>query len=229
LSSSKGPEVKLDVNNPMLDAKCNRKRAEVDLQLLANRIALMKAEEARALAKISVTKDRAEQISDIKKRNESSGTERASIDMIREENLRTARIRAQTAQQNRKARLAETRQLVSDTKAAVATQKRAELERLMQERQHQLLVEEVERRQKAEEQRRRHELIKIRSAQLKEEKEKNIQAEYNSKLREEIKRAEEAEALIVQLEQEEKAMIERLRSVHETQQAAYQVLKQALD
>ena len=46
----------------MLDTKNNRKRAEADLQLLANRIALLRAEEQKAMSKISETKTRAKEI-----------------------------------------------------------------------------------------------------------------------------------------------------------------------
>jgi hypothetical protein len=46
----------------MIDAKECRKRAENDLQLIANRIALLRFEEQRALEKVSETKVRAQEI-----------------------------------------------------------------------------------------------------------------------------------------------------------------------
>lgn len=46
----------------MLDVKQGRKRAESDLQLLANRIALLKAEEHKALYKVQETKQRSQEI-----------------------------------------------------------------------------------------------------------------------------------------------------------------------
>jgi hypothetical protein len=46
----------------MLDAKLTRKRAESDLQLLANRIALLRTEEERAKNKISETQQKADQM-----------------------------------------------------------------------------------------------------------------------------------------------------------------------
>ena len=48
--------------NEMLDIKINRKRAESDLQLLANRIALLRLEEQKAMNKVNETKTRAEEI-----------------------------------------------------------------------------------------------------------------------------------------------------------------------
>ena len=46
----------------MLDVKDNRKRAESDLQLLANRIALLRVEEQKAVNKVHETKKRSEEI-----------------------------------------------------------------------------------------------------------------------------------------------------------------------
>ena len=50
------------VTNDMLDAKLTRKRAESDLQLLSNRIALLKLEEQKALHKVTETRQRADEI-----------------------------------------------------------------------------------------------------------------------------------------------------------------------
>ena len=231
LTSSRGPETeRVDfLSNPMLDAKCNRKRAEVDLQLLANRIALLKAEESKALQKVTVTKNRANEIMQIKKRNEASGTDRASVRMARDEQLRQACVRAQTAKAASRARLVETKKLVDKTKQEIAVQKRMEQERHLQETKRKLMVEEVEKRQRAEEQRRRHDLVKQRAMQEARIKEQKAQAQYSAKLAEEKRRAEEAEALIAQLEQEEKEMLKRLRTAHSTQQDAYQILKRSLE
>jgi hypothetical protein len=50
------------ITNDMLDAKLTRKRAESDLQLLSNRVALLKLEETKALSKVNETTQRADQI-----------------------------------------------------------------------------------------------------------------------------------------------------------------------
>eukprot|EP00605_Chrysophyceae_sp_TOSAG23-4_P002270 GSChrysophyteH1.ASY1.ANO1.2515.1 assembled CDS len=219
----------MNICNPMLDAKASRKRAEVDLQLLANRVALLKAEEAKALQKVNVTKVRAKDIIKIKKRNESSGTDRASTQMLREEQVRQAREQAQARRDAAKKRLAETQRLVHEGKQAVAVEKRKDMERRLEEKNRKLVVEEVEKRQKAEEQRRRHEMIKIRTNREKEEKELKAAADYSRKLEEEVRRAEEAEVLIAQLQAEEAEMIDRLRNAHNMQQSAYKTLKASLD
>ena len=103
------------------------------------------------------------------------------------------------------------------------------MERRLEEKNRKLVVEEVEKRQKAEEQRRRHEMIKIRTNREKEEKELKAAADYSRKLEEEVRRAEEAEVLIAQLQAEEAEMIDRLRNAHNMQQSAYKTLKASLD
>jgi hypothetical protein len=57
-----GTSPKSESSTPLLETKYNRKRAETDLQLLANRIALLKLEEQKALQKVHETKSRAEEI-----------------------------------------------------------------------------------------------------------------------------------------------------------------------
>ena len=53
----------------MLRAKNERRRAESDVQLLANRLAHLRAEEEKARRKIEETKKRASEILDMKARN----------------------------------------------------------------------------------------------------------------------------------------------------------------
>ena len=54
----------------MLDTTKERVRAEGDVKLLANRLAHLRAEEAKALKKIEETRERAAEIASVKKRNE---------------------------------------------------------------------------------------------------------------------------------------------------------------
>jgi hypothetical protein len=53
---------KSEVGVDMLGVKLDRKRAESDLQLLANRIALLKLEENKAISKVKTTKCRVDEI-----------------------------------------------------------------------------------------------------------------------------------------------------------------------
>jgi hypothetical protein len=62
LTAGLSPMSDKSMGTEILDAKLNRKRAESDLQLLANRIALLKLEEQKALSKVQETKSRAQEI-----------------------------------------------------------------------------------------------------------------------------------------------------------------------
>ena len=52
-----------------MQAKANRKQADEDAQILANRIALLKNEEAKAWKKIEETRNRAKEIMATRQRN----------------------------------------------------------------------------------------------------------------------------------------------------------------
>jgi hypothetical protein len=62
-------EAEKSSNSQLLHAKKLRQKADNDAQLLANRIALLKAEERRAQKKIAETLNKAQSITDIKMRN----------------------------------------------------------------------------------------------------------------------------------------------------------------
>lgn len=57
------------MSSQLVNSRAAKKRAAEDVKLLANRIALLKQEEKKALKKIEDTKKRAEDIIDVKKRN----------------------------------------------------------------------------------------------------------------------------------------------------------------
>jgi hypothetical protein len=68
------------VTNNLVDSRQNRKRAQEDVKLLANRIALLKNEEKKAWKKIEETKKKATDISKVRMRN----NEQQRIKMERE-------------------------------------------------------------------------------------------------------------------------------------------------
>ena len=218
-----------DINNGMLSAKCNRKRAEVDVQLLANRVALLRQEESKALQKISVTKERANDIITIKKRNECSGTDKQSQRIMRETEKREMREHAQDERKKREERLRVSRELVLKNKSEIAKHQKQQMEVYLQGLQRHKIVHEVEKKKKANEQRRKHELFRKQREQEKLDKEMKIQAEYAKRLEEENIRAEEAEALFIKLEMEEKELINRLRETQSKQNEAYMTLKASID
>ena len=58
-----------NVTGKLVDSRQNRKKAAEDVKLLANRIALLKAEEKKAWKKIEDTKKKATEINKVRLRN----------------------------------------------------------------------------------------------------------------------------------------------------------------
>ena len=84
----------------MLQAKNDRRRAESDVQLLANRLAHLRAEEEKARRKIAETQRRAKEVRDIKIENariqrEKMEEKRQRQEMVQREQQRVAMRRAQ--------------------------------------------------------------------------------------------------------------------------------------
>jgi hypothetical protein len=217
------------MSNPMLDAKTHRKRAEVDLQLISNRIALLRSEEEKALQKVEVTKERAKEILEIKTRNEMDGNMRQTNRMQREQNVKLRRERAQREREDRKKRLEISKKMLMDTKVAIAMEKKQHAERLLDERARNEIMAEIEKRQRAEKQRKREEVIRKQREKERLEAEKKIQEEYQERLMEESRRAEEADKLIQKLEAEERKLLQKLRNTRELQEDAYSKLRSSLE
>merc|ERR1719169_40194 len=78
-------------------AKESRKRAELDAQLLANRIALLKQEEEKAWKKIEETRKRAAEIVQLRKQNEQKYVAKEEFYKQKWESIRAAQ--AQNAYQ----------------------------------------------------------------------------------------------------------------------------------
>merc|ERR1719499_2883895 len=83
-------------------AKEARKRAELDAQLLANRIALLKQEEEKAWKKIEETRKRAGEIMDLRRQNENKYQAKENFYKAKWESIRQAQ--EQNAMQRDKAK-----------------------------------------------------------------------------------------------------------------------------
>merc|ERR1719502_585984 len=99
-------------------AKEARKRAELDAQLLANRIALLKQEEEKAWKKIEETRKRAQEILELRQANEQKFAAKEQFYKAKWESIRTAqqqnafnRDRAKAVREATRGGLLEQRQL----------------------------------------------------------------------------------------------------------------------
>merc|ERR1712151_705572 len=74
----------------LTSAKEARKRAELDAQLLANRIALLKQEEEKAWKKIEETRKRSQEIMELRKQNEQKFAAKEHFYKAKWESIRAA-------------------------------------------------------------------------------------------------------------------------------------------
>merc|ERR1719352_1611129 len=91
-------------------AKEARKRAELDAQLLANRIALLRQEEDKAWKKIEETRKRAAEITDLRKQNEQKFAAKEHFYKAKWESIRAAQAQNAMARDKAKAIREQTRQ-----------------------------------------------------------------------------------------------------------------------
>jgi len=213
----------------MLNLKNGRKRAEADLQLLSNRIALLRAEEARALTKITETKNRAKEILVMKKTNESTTRNKAANGIGADDLGRSAKEKVLKAKQEREGRLEVTKKLIEDSRRRVASGVKAESEankKLTEEREKKMKEQRALRTMEA--QKRQDDMRKQRERE-RAEKERIVQLEYARKMAEEARKTKEAEDIIAELEKAELELIDRLKKTQMMQEKAYETLQKSLD
>jgi len=209
-------------------AKESRKRAELDAQLLANRIALLKQEEERAWKKIDETRKRAGEIVGLRNTNEGKFLAKEDFYKGKWEGIRHAQ--AQNAYQRDKAKAARdaTKHQVLDNKKKVvdkvkdSTQSHLLVKRERQAAEMQCNHERSEaiRRQKAD--------AKARVEREKEEKLRKFRNDYENRVSQEEMLRSRTEALVSQMEQEEMELIQRLQNTQTVQRRAYEELESAL-
>jgi hypothetical protein len=209
-------------------AKESRKRAELDAQLLANRIALLKQEEEKAWRKIEETRKRASDIMTLREQNESKFAAKEQFYKDKWESIRTTQeINARKREQTKATREAVKGGLVQSRLQNAEQQKQASKQVLMakQDRESQEREANAARsnyiRQRKEEGKRRME--EERLAKLEKYRE-----DYESRAaQEELLRAR-TDALVAKMEKEEMELIQRLQNTQTVQRNAYEELEGAL-
>jgi len=215
--------------NDMLGMKLNRKRAETDLQLIANRIALLKAEEQKALNKVTETKVRAEEILEMKKRNEDAAKQRLQSSMNKEMAARAVQQKAALEKVERQKKIAHSKKLYNDVRIQNAGYAKMESRSRKESINYGKITTEMEKRAKVEEEKQRYLHTKMLREKEKAEKEEQNRRAYAAKMSEEAERKKEAENMILILENEEKLLIERLRESQDKQKEAYNILQKSLE
>merc|ERR550514_1077636 len=111
-----GPEAAVSGPNNLTGAKEARKRAELDAQLLANRIALLKQEEEKAWNKINETRRRANEIITLRSQNEQKYQAKEQFYKEKWDSIRSAQAHNSANRERSKEARAQTRNLLLDDK-----------------------------------------------------------------------------------------------------------------
>lgn len=209
-------------------AKESRKRAELDAQLLANRIALLKQEEEKAWKKIEETRKRASEIMDLRRQNENKYQAKENFYKAKWESIRQAQEQNAQQRDKNKAIREQTHKGLLESKHANA--------RNTKEQSQQFLFQKKEReagerqanaersaylKQRKEDAKRR--LEEDRLAQL-----EKFREDYEARTaQEELLRAR-TDALVAKMEKEEMELIQRLQNTQTVQRNAYEELEAAL-
>ena len=210
----------------LLEAREARRRAEQDEQLLANRIALLRQEEAKAWKKIQQTKERAEKILAAREENQRETVQRRKV--VRKERAREqARLRSKrVARGERSRRLGEReilrkREMVNEIKREKRALQSAKAKR--QQEMQQLARARVSemRKKKAEASAKLRMKTQVKIEEAKEE--------YQRRVEREEKALRKRERDVRRMEKRERELIERLKKTQMVQSEAYSQLEATLN
>jgi len=123
------------ISNALADQRVSRKRAQEDVKLLANRIALLKLEEKKAWKKIEETKKKAGDIMQVRVRNQETSKNKQQLRAQREQEEH------ERLERNREERLRQS-EMIKHNMMTKAEKNFHEAERLKQERaQHEEMIQ----------------------------------------------------------------------------------------
>jgi len=217
-----------DDRGSLTGAKEARKRAELDAQLLANRIALLKQEEEKAWKKIEETRKRAQEITSLRAENEDKYAAKESFYKNKWESIRTAQAQNAYQRDTMRKNREEVLKAHHDAKQAyVSNAKMASQQNLMEKKQRQAAEKQLNEQ--------RTQYIKKQKDDAKRRLESEQQAkllqyrqEYEARIAEEEMLRARTEALVGQMEKEEMELIQRLQNTQTVQRNAFEELESAL-
>mmetsp|Transcript_11330 Transcript_11330/g.26218 ORF Transcript_11330/g.26218 Transcript_11330/m.26218 type:complete len:231 (+) Transcript_11330:126-818(+) len=223
------PSDRAEYQGKLLNATARQKNVENDAQLLQNRIALLKKEEARAWRKIQQTKGRAEEIVRMRKENERKNQEKVVMAKRAEEKERKlAEENLRMEERARRARAMQLDEMYRKKQQEVAVVK---MEKVNNKEyvQKQNMMSLKEKKAKREAIKRHEEEI---AAQRKAEKAAFEQANEEAYLRRVKTKHTETrrkEKQVTNLEKVEMKLIQKLRNTQQLQQQAFHELESALN
>ena len=212
----------------MLQAKNDRRRAESDVQLLANRLAHLRAEEEKARRKIAETKRRAGEVATMKKRNALLQKKKEEEKRMRNEVIQREQQRVAMRRAAQRAKRSGANNKLNEDKLRYVREQR-EQAKIHREQVLEGKLREEQRARKLKDKIRQRE---VRLKMKREEEEKQRRAAqaraYRKRLQEERVKQDIADSQISAMEEEEMRLIERLRKTQDMQRKAYASLETAL-
>lgn len=208
-------------------AKQLRRKAEEDATMLANRIALLKEEESRALKKIDETRRRAREIMEKKMKADLEKRQKEEEKKARDEELKVKAEHLRMLKEERKAATNSARESVLQrlkTQVQLVRESKAQCQELIEKENHEVLLEKSRVTQKLKDQ--QHEAKRKR--ELDEyERQARFKAELSQRTQSELQRKRELDEQISNMEAEELELINRLQNTQMMHKTALQELEEA--
>jgi len=209
-------------------AKESRKRAELDAQLLANRIALLKQEEEKAWKKIEETRKRAHEITDLRVQNEHKSAAKEEFYKNKWDSIKAAQSQNHENREKSRAVREAARNGLMEARHSNAVRSKQQSHQILhrkKEREAQERLANLERgdmiKQKKEEAKRRMEDERLAALERSRE-------DYEQRAAQEDLLRSRTEALVSNMEKEEMELIQRLQNTQTVQRNAYEELEAAL-
>ncbi|KAJ0399187.1 hypothetical protein P43SY_004350 [Pythium insidiosum] len=214
------------VRSRLLESK--RKQAECDLKLLQNRIALLQQEETRAWKKIVQTKDRAQELLDLREANVRKQEEKSNLALERAKETRCIQKRHSSFKKESIIKKKHAAIQIISKKYQDVEVVKSESKRLKAEKERQQLLEVERAREKREAIRQQEEALKRKKEQERRVHEQSVALRYMKKVIDEERKIKEQQRQVEEMERQERQLIARLQGTQLIQQEAYSVLEQAL-
>jgi len=209
-------------------AKEARKRAELDAQLLANRIALLKQEEEKAWKKIEETRKRASEVMELRKRNQDKFHAKEDFYKAKWESIREAQTQNAMARDRAKAMRDQTRHGLLEHKHANARSTKEQSQQLLYQKKEREAQERQANTERSQYLKARKDDAKRRAEDARLAQMEKFREDYEARTaQEELLRAR-TEALVAKMEREEMELIQRLQNTQTVQRSAYEELDSAL-
>ncbi|KAG7388818.1 hypothetical protein PHYBOEH_007680 [Phytophthora boehmeriae] len=214
------------IRSRLLESK--RKQAECDLKLLQNRIALLQHEESKAWKKIAQTKDRAQEILDMRQASMRRREEKSMHAKECERKNRSAQKKQYSLKKESVIKKKHAAIQVISKKYQDVEQVKIESKRLKAERERRQM-EQVERaREKRQAIRRQEDALKKKKQLDRQQVDQDAALRLMKKAIAEERRIREHRQKVEEMEEAERALIQRLQGTQLIQREAYSVLEHAL-